>query len=195
MEKIFVKCKDKTSSVWLPEQNKSVVNNVPQQLDKTAKVSKLISLGALVETTAEEYKEFHKSAKASKSDKLKLALTLFNDALSSKDVEACNKHLKAAKTAGFKAADVKKAEEQITKVEETIKLEAEAEARKEKAGTLVEAAIEIEVFVKNKGNFLCLGEKALGKDAEQIITWASANDANIEELEKAIADKKGGNTE
>jgi len=195
MGKIYVKCKDKTSSVWLMVQRISVVGSIPQIVEETADVSKRIALGALVKSNANEYNEYHKKAKAPKADKVKLAMDLFDGSLNTKDVDACKKHLKAAKSNGLKAAGVKKAEEQIIHLEGILKSEAEAEARKVKAQTLVEEAIEIELFVENNSKFLCLGEKALGKDAEQIIIWTSANDDNIEELEKAITKKKANKPE
>lgn len=189
MGKVFVKLKDKTSVRWLPSQKVTIVGSIPQQVDETAEVSKLIKAGVLVKTDAKEYTRVHNKAKASQGEKLKLSIDLFKNAITEKNVKEAEKQLKLAHSAGMTDDEVKKASAQIVSVKESIESENEQKERTAKAELLAQEAIEKDVFETDKQGFFKLGRKRIGKEADQIISWASKNDKNLKELEDAITAK------
>jgi len=195
MAKIFVKCKDKTSSRWLGTQSISIVGNIPQQVNATDEVRKLIQLGVLIETSAAEYERAHSKAKSSKEEKLKLAIELFNAALDSGDVKEAEKQAKNAKSNGLKAGDVTKFDKRIEALQSKLDAEKELEARTESAKVLVEEAIELEVLTSDDSEFICLGDKRLGKEPDQVINWAAKKDENLAEIQKAVEEKKADKSE
>lgn len=187
MARIFVKCKDKTSSRWLPSQRKSVVGSIPTQVEKTVEVSRLIVAGVLIEASSDEYKRHIDSKKKlSKPEQLKHSIELLEAALSKNDVKEAKAQLAAAKKLGLKAEDIKKIE---SRIEVSEKKAAEADAlkvRQDNAPEMVGEAIEKEVIKANKKGILLLGDKEIAQDADKAIEWALLNQENFDELKAAV---------
>lgn len=188
MAKIFVKCKDKTSSRWLPAQNISVVGSIPTAVEKTGEVGKLIVAGVLVEVSADEFKRHIDSQKKTpKADKLNNTIQLLEAALGKNDVKEAETQLAEAKKLGLKADDAKKIEGRIDVCK---KKAAEAEAlavRQKEAPTMVEEAIEKEIIKANNKGILLLGKKEIAQDAEKAVEWAILKQENFDELKEALA--------
>ena len=194
MSKIFVKCKDATSSRWLPQQRLSVIGSIPKQVEKDAMVTECLSKGALVEVSLDEYKrhvkkqnEKHKGKKDT-SELLKGALDLLEVALDKFDHEEATKQLSDARKHGLKANDVKKIEGRIKVAKEKAIEAAKLEIRKSKATGMIETAIEKELIKADGGGVLCLDKTQIGQDAERAIDWVVQKQENFVTLEKLIAD-------
>lgn len=190
--KIFVKCKDKTSSRWLPQQRLSVVGSIPKQVLKDAMVNECLSKGALVEISMDEYKRHleaqnkkHKG-KGNNAELLKGCLDLLEVALDKFNYEEAGKQLSEAKKHGLKGADIKKIEGRITVAKEKAIEAAQLEIRKSKATGMIETALEKELIKADAGGVLCLGKTQIGQNAERAIDWVIQKQENFDTLEKLI---------
>ena len=203
MAKIYAKCKDKTSSRWLPSQGVSVVGDIPKQINKTAEVSTLIKKGVLIEVSTEEYDRFHKEQNKKRGKKAKdktnkevLSETIIKleDALSKKNPDEARKYFKTAKNCGLKGEEANKIADRIVVCEKEA-LDAEAlKVREEAAPDMVADAIEKEIIKPDENSILCLGEKQIGADADKAILWVVETQDNFDELTKAIEDYKPAQT-
>ena len=189
MGKAFVKCKDKSSLCWIPTQGVNVIADITTQVEETPEVKSRLKSGVLEKVSASDYARFHNSAKNGKAERLKVAIELFNDAVTQKDLKAAQDNFKKANANGLSASDKKRFEVRILNVKDALEAQKIQKERTAKAENLVQDAIEKEVFTM-KNRFYMLGRKKLGREPEELIEWTAKNDRNIEELEKAIEEKK-----
>lgn len=190
MGKIFIKCKDKSAQRWLPAQKIQVVGNVPQQVEETIEVSRLLKKGVFVKTDANEYARHHNKSKLDNAKKLDLSMKLFSNAITEKDVVEAEKHLKSAKSNGLDSSKVERLEFQLEKLKTVVKADEDLKEKRDKATELVSEGINLGVFALDSRKFYTLGRKKLGKNSEEIVAWAVKNDENIAEIQKAIDAKK-----
>lgn len=194
MSKIIVKCKDKTSSRWLASQNKSVIGDIPVSVIHTDEVTKLLRAGVIEQVELQEFENYHKKAAKSTEDKLALYLEVFDTAIESKDIEAASKQLEKMKRAGLKGTAMKRVNGRYSHLKRVLEEDAIKKERLDLATELVDESIELDLFELDKNEMLCLGSLRLGKEAEEIVAWASKNDDNIKIIQDALVEKKKTNS-